>query len=212
MVLPWPLRRRCLEALYGWRIARSAKIGVSLIGADFLELAGDSRIGHANVIRRLRRLRLGEFAVLGHFNWIYGDPQAVSASGADSDAHSELSLGRHSALTKRHLVDCSGPVRIGDFTTVAGSRSQLITHGIDVSISRQRVSPIEIGAYCLVGTNVTLLGGAVVPPRCVIAAGAVVTGELDVPVALYGGVPARLIKQLDPEAKYFMRTEGRVEW
>ena len=40
-------------------------------------------------------------------------------------------MGRHAALTSRHYVDCSNRVDIGEFTTVAGARSQILTHAID---------------------------------------------------------------------------------
>jgi maltose O-acetyltransferase len=46
--------------------------------------------------------------------------------------------------------------------------------------------------------NVTVLPGVTVGAGCVIAAGAVVASDLQ-PNGLYGGVPAKLIQELDVE-------------
>lgn len=43
------------------------------------------------------------------------------------------------------------------------------------------------------------------PSRSVVAAGAVVTGELPEELHLYGGVPARAIKVLPPDHRFFTR-------
>ena len=67
-----------------------------------------------------------------------------------------LSLGAHAAITKKHIIDCTDRIDIGAFTTLAGYHSQLITHGINVVDSQQDCKPIRIGAYCLVGTRVTV--------------------------------------------------------
>lgn len=44
-----------------------------------------------------------------------------------------------------------------------------------------------------IGANVTVLSGAHIAEGCVIAAGAVVTGDT-IPYGIYGGVPAKLIR------------------
>lgn len=53
--------------------------------------------------------------------------------------------------------------------------------------------PIDIGNNVVVSINATLLSGAVIGNGAVIAAGAVVTGPVE-PFAIYGGVPARKLR------------------
>lgn len=55
--------------------------------------------------------------------------------------------------------------------------------------------PVVIGNGVWIGANVTILGGVNIGDGAVVAAGAVVTK--DVPAkTLVGGVPAKIIKQL----------------
>lgn len=54
---------------------------------------------------------------------------------------------------------------------------------------------IKIGNGCWIGARVTILPGVEIKEGCVIASGAVVTSVCE-PNGLYGGVPARRIKNL----------------
>jgi acetyltransferase-like isoleucine patch superfamily enzyme len=56
---------------------------------------------------------------------------------------------------------------------------------------------ILIGEGVWVGSGAIILGGVTIADHAVIAAGAVVTRDCP-EVAVYGGIPARLIKKLDP--------------
>jgi maltose O-acetyltransferase len=55
--------------------------------------------------------------------------------------------------------------------------------------------PITIGDGAWLGAGVTVLGGVTVGAGCVVATGAVVTEDTE-PNAVYGGLPARLIRRL----------------
>jgi acetyltransferase-like isoleucine patch superfamily enzyme len=63
--------------------------------------------------------------------------------------------------------------------------------------------PIRIGHNVWIGTHVTILGGVTVGDHAVVAAGAVVTGDVE-PYTIVGGVPARVLKRLQRPG----RTEG----
>lgn len=57
-------------------------------------------------------------------------------------------------------------------------------------------APIRIGKYVWIGANATVLPGVTIGDGAVVAAGAVVTK--DVPeMAVVGGVPARMLKQIN---------------
>jgi acetyltransferase-like isoleucine patch superfamily enzyme len=206
-LLPQPLKRHALRRLYGWKIDASARIGLSLFqDVRDVALGPGSSIGHFSVFRQLRSLELGPSAAIGQWNWITAAETLVDRAAGGG----HLRLGPHSVITSRHYVDCSGGVEVGAYTTVAGVRSTILTHEIDVTESRQVTAPVRIGAYCFVGSDVRITAGSVIPERCVVAMGAVVAGELQEPGMVYGGVPARALKQAGP-GEYFRRALGRVE-
>lgn len=209
--LPWSLRRRALSRLLGYEIHPTARIGLSLVLADRVHLGAHSVIGHLNLARGLHEIVLGEHASIGHINWIAGAPKADQRYyAAQPERAPSLIVGRHAAVTHRHLIDCTDRVHIGDFATLAGWRSQILTHAIDMALGVQTAGPVSIGEYCFVGTGVIVLKGASLPPRCVLAAGAVLVDAPSQTDAVYGGVPARIISSLDGTGKYFTRTTGHV--
>jgi acetyltransferase-like isoleucine patch superfamily enzyme len=191
----WLLRR------VGFDVHRTARVYASIFwSVPKLELHAGARIGRWNVVRGCS-LSVGESSTLGQFNW-------VTASTAFHSQPRALVMGKHAAITSRHYIDCAGGIEVGDFTTLAGVHSVLLTHGIDVSANRQTSSSIRIGEYCMVGACVKITPGSVVGPRSFVAMGAVVHGELP-GGALYAGVPAKAVRSVD--GKYFRRSTGYVE-
>lgn len=64
--------------------------------------------------------------------------------------------------------------------------------------TKSKNQDVTIGKGCWIGGNSTILGNAVIPPKSIIAAGSVVTpNSCDDLSGIYGGVPARFIKQID---------------
>ena len=119
-------------------------------------------------------------------------------------------MGEHSAITHRHLIDCTNSVVIGKFTTFAGFQSQILTHSIDIENNCQSSAPVRVGDYCFVGTNSVFLGGSALPDYCVLGAKSLLNKGFTETHQLYGGVPAQPIKKLPPDWKYFTRSEGFV--
>jgi UDP-3-O-[3-hydroxymyristoyl] glucosamine N-acyltransferase len=194
-----------LLARLGWAIADGAHIGPCLIlNVDRAEIGSNAYIGSFSVIRDLVRLTLGDHAVIGHWNWVSGSKRL-----AQDGAPCQLELGAHSALTSRHYVDCSGGVRIGAYTTIAGVRSTFVTHGISWKSSAQTFDSIEIGDYCLISSNVHIPPGTVVGSRVVVGMGATIAGKLLEP-GLYVQPRATLVKA-DLAGEYFERQEGHVD-
>ena len=96
------------------------------------------------------------------------------------------------------------------FTTIAGYGSQLMTHSIDLVENRQDAAPIAIDEYCFVGTDVVILGGSQLPARSVLGAKALLNKCFVETGWLYAGVPARPIRAVPANAKYFSRADGFV--
>ena len=210
-LLPWNLRRPFLEKQFGYQIHPSARIGLAWILPTHLIMEEGSQIGATTVCKNLALLHLKAHATIGRGNWITGFPLGPSRHFAhQTDRRPELILGEHSAITNRHLLDCTNSIIIGRFTTFAGFRSQIITHSIDIEQNRQSSKPVRVGDYCFVGTNCVLLGGSVLPDFCVLGAKSLLNKSFADTYQLYGGVPARPIKPLSRDYKYFQRTEGFV--
>jgi acetyltransferase-like isoleucine patch superfamily enzyme len=117
---------------------------------------------------------------------------------------------KHSSITKNHHIDCTNLIQIGDFVTVAGYSSQLLTHSINIELNIQDSNPIMIGDYCFVGTSSTILGGSVLPGYSVLGANSLLNKPFVNPYRLYGGNPAKEIKALGHDFKYFTRESGFV--
>ncbi len=198
-----------MGTLLGAHIDRSARIGLSIVDSDVLEMGPGSRIGHLTVLRGLRRTRLGAGAVVGNLNWISASPMFRTQS-AEGSEHGCFTLGRESAVTSRHYIDCSGGVAIGECTTVAGVRSTILSHQIDLAAGVQSPKTTRIGDYCFVSSNVCLTPGSSIPDRCTVAMGAVVVGHLEQAGSLYGGVPAKVLRTTVDTGMYFRRTRGFV--
>jgi UDP-3-O-[3-hydroxymyristoyl] glucosamine N-acyltransferase len=210
VLLPWPLKRAVLRRFWGYEIADGARIGLSYVFPGHLVMGEGAYIGHFNVAIHLGRLECGAHSVIDRSNWITGHPPSGAHFTHRKDRDPTLSLGEHAAVTKQHIIDCTDRVEIGAFTTIAGYHSQIITHGINVVDNRQDCKPIRIGAYCLVGTRVTVLGGAALPDRSMLGAGSVLNKAHAEEHRVYAGSPAVAVKQIDPEAAYFHRERGFV--
>lgn len=209
---PWPLKRFLLKQFFGFRIHPTARIGLSWIYPRSLSMAAGSRIDSFTVAINLDLLQLGERSIIGRGNWITGFATGTASShfAHQSERRAELLLGDHAAITKSHHIDCTNRISIGPFTTIAGYRSQLLSHAIDLYHNRQHSEPITIGSHCFVGTACVILGGSALPDHSVLGALSLLNKPLSEPWSLYGGQPAKHLKPIDPSSAYFSRTDGFV--
>ncbi|MBL0225853.1 MAG: acyltransferase [Geobacteraceae bacterium] len=211
MFLPWKIRRLALVKLFGYSIHPESRIGYSFIMPENLVMEAGSRIGHLTLCKGLSNLILREHSKVGNLNWISGFPAGnKSFFSHQSDRIPQLVVNRHSAVTNRHLIDCTNSVTIGSFTTFAGFRSQVLSHSIDLQKNRQSSAPITIGDYCFVGTDCVLLGGAVLPSYSVLGAKSLLNKSHTEEYCLYAGVPAVKTKKLGSDYAYFTRITGFV--
>jgi acetyltransferase-like isoleucine patch superfamily enzyme len=212
-LLPWPLRRRALKRWFGFDLHPTARIGWAWVFPRRLVMGPATYIDHLTVAINLDLVQLNTGAIIGRSNWITGFPTASDSrhfKHQNDDRRAELWLDEYAAVTKNHHIDCTSRIEIGAFATIAGYNSQLLTHSIDVFENRQHSSPIVIGAYTFVGTNVVILGGAVLPSHSVLGAKSLLNKTYANEWTLYAGVPARPVSVISPTAKYFTRTEAFV--
>lgn len=210
--LPWFLRRRVLAAVYNYEIHPSARIGLAWVFPRKLIMGANSHIGHLTVCVNLDEVRIDDGALIGRLNWITGFPSGHPRHFAHQpERKPRLHVQREAAITHRHIIDCTAEVIIGEFSTIAGFRSQILSHSIDVQANRQAAQPVRIGARCFVGSGCVILGGTVLPACCVLGAGSLLNKTFEAEFTLYGGVPARPLKALSKDALYFRRDKGYVD-
>jgi acetyltransferase-like isoleucine patch superfamily enzyme len=213
LFLPWTLRRWILTSFIGYVIHPTARIGKSIILAKEVRLDAYSRIHSLVICKNIDRLVLCEDSGIASMTYITGTP----TSGTNHFRHvlnrrCELVLERSSGITSRHYIDCTGGVYVGEFTTVAGIRSQILSHSIDVYQNRQDAASVHIGKYCFIGTGCIILPGSSLPDYSVLGAGGVLAKQQSETHTLYVGCPARPIKKLDTEeVLYFKRSKHFVE-
>lgn len=212
LIFPWRIRRLLLRVFLGFEIAPTAYIGFSIVLPRHLDMGDGARIGHLTMAKGLDRIQLDSHARLGNLNWISGFPKGNPQHFLDDKARiPELVICEHAAVTNRHLIDCTDRVTIGRFSTLAGFRSQILTHSIDLETSKQRCKPVTIGDYCFVGTASIILGGSRLPDYAVLGAGSMLNSEFSETYVLYGGVPARRVLSLPSQYEYFTRRRGFVD-
>jgi acetyltransferase-like isoleucine patch superfamily enzyme len=208
---PWRLKRLLLISFFKYDLSELSFIGFSWIFPDSLKMERNTSIGHFNVAINLQIIHMREFSSIGRNNWITGHPiKNQSFFLHQLDREGMLTLGRHTAITKHHYIDCTNKIEFGDFSTLAGCNSQLFTHSINLEKNIQDSNPIIIGDYCMIGTNVVILGGAILPNFSVLGAKSLLNKKWEIGWTLYGGVPAKPISEINKSYKYFSRNTGIV--
>ena len=212
VIMPWKLKRWILNRFFHYAIHPKAWIGFSYIFPQHLIMDEGAKIGHLNVAIHLDKISMGKNSIISRGNWITGFPLETNAPffKHDNTRKSELIVGQEAAITKNHHIDCTNSIRIGDYTIIAGYRSQFLSHSIDIYENRQDSHPITIGNYCFISTGVIVLGGSSLPDHSVLGAGAVLNKLFTEEYKLYAGVPAKPVKDIKPEARYFNRLSGFV--
>lgn len=187
-------RKPAALRLMGHEVEDGVSIGPSFVWSH-LRLSSGASIGPLNVIK-VEELRMGPLASIGTMNWLTSPSAARRERFRDSSFRGEgvLVLLEGAAITSRHLVDVTSSVTVGRGSIVAGYRSQLITHAVDLHAVRQKSACIRIGDGCFLGTGCIVLPGILFPPGSVLAAGSVLVGSPKVS-GLYGGSPARLLRE-----------------
>lgn len=114
----------------------------------------------------------------------------------------ELSIGDNTWIGHETLIICSEKIQIGANVDIA-PRCYIGTgtHKIDIqspNVAGAGLSiPITIGDGAWLCTHCTILPGAIIGNKSIVAAGAVVKGKIP-PLEMWGGIPAKKLKELCP--------------
>jgi acetyltransferase-like isoleucine patch superfamily enzyme len=221
-LMPSPITVAIYRHVLRYRVGRGVRIGVSIVHAGDCAIGDDAVIGHGNVIVRVGRLVIGDHVRIGHLNLIRGGREVrlerysellrlnqlnsiPDAEVVDGTADPRLIVGPGCVVTSGHKIDFTDRVELGRRVIVGGRNSSLWTH------NRQRIAPIVVGAFTYLGSEIRMAPGSSVPAKSIVGIGAVVTDALTGDGCLYGGVPARMIKELDERDRYLVERKTRED-
>lgn len=102
-------------------------------------------------------------------------------------------------IRNNNFIQASGGICIGNYVQFAIGVSLLLSNHDLYNQNISHHKSIVIGDYCWLGMNSTILAGVILGPRTIIANGAVVTKSVPEGMCVLAGVPAKVIKRLDPE-------------
>ena len=115
------------------------------------------------------------------------------------DFGNRVKLGKNVFINHSAILSASGGIEFEDGAMSApGLRLATINHDMNERHTKYTYGKVLIKKNAWLGMNVTICPGVTIGEYAVVAAGAVVTK--DVPdFAVIGGVPAKVIKYLDPK-------------
>jgi acetyltransferase-like isoleucine patch superfamily enzyme len=218
-ILPSPLAVVLLRSVFGCKIGKRVKIGFSIVDAGECEIGDDVRIGHFNVFTGIGRLSIGEHTRIGTLNIFRGGDEVRIGRYCDILRLNEINsipepdvvnevdprflLGDGSMIAASHKIDFTDRVEFGKRVILGGRNSSIWTH------NRQRTRPVLIGERTYLGSEIRIAPGVDIAANCIVAMGSVVSGALDQEFTLIGGVPAKVIKELDEEGRFLVERKTR---
>jgi acetyltransferase-like isoleucine patch superfamily enzyme len=215
------LKRPCYRLFFGYKIGKNVKIGLTLLDAKDCTLDDDVTIGHLNVFIGVKKLSIGDHAKIGHLNIFRGGDEirlgryteiirlneinAIPNPIAVNEVDSRFLLGDGSVIAASHKIDFTDRVEFGKCVILGGRNSSLWTH------NRQMTKPIIIGDYSYIGSEIRMVPGSEVPAKCIVGIGSVITKKLEGEYNLIGGMPAKIIRELDEDGKFLTGNKTRPD-
>jgi putative colanic acid biosynthesis acetyltransferase WcaF len=130
--------------------------------------------------------------------------------GSHISAPRELRIGRNTAIGGDCVLDARGGIRIGENVNISSySRLQTAKHVIDDPDFGAEYGAIVVGDRAWIAEGATVLAGVSIGEGAVVAAGSVVTKDVD-PYMVVGGVPARPIRPRSRDLSY--QLNWRPNW
>ncbi len=196
-----PALRRMNRSSLGAKLVRTARIELERFYARRIVTQGLASLLPQFTFNYARTLLLRAGGLVVGENTLVMGALTVTGPG---DWRELLSIGSNTIVTGPLYIDLGAEVRIGNLVRI-GHHVLLLTvnHEIGSALLRcgpHSFAPIVIGDGAWIASRVTILPGVTVGSGAVVAAGAVVTSDV-APNTLVGGVPAKLIRELDGDGR-----------
>jgi len=185
------LRRTLYRILFGFKIAKTARIGMfNLLDIRELVMKDHAEIrGFGNVFLSMHRVEMDEYARIGAprvgLNLFRGRANKENAKPAS------LKLGKCSLIELMHYFDNCGDIILGDNSVIGGIKCVFFTH----ALYKDEYDPIEIGENVYVGSNCLFQMGVRVPTNAVVGMGSVLVKSIEQEGSLIAGVPAQVVRE-----------------
>ena len=219
--LPSAVKRVCYRGLFGYKIGKRVRIGVSIIDVANCEIGDDVSIGHLNIFTGTSKLSIGEHSRIGVLNIFRGGKEirigryceilrlneinSIPEPDIVNVADPTFILGDGSMLGASHKIDFTDRVELGKRVILGGRNSSIWTH------NRQKTSPVAIGDYSYIGSEIRIAPGGIVPARCIVGIGSVITRVFMDENTLIAGVPAAVVKELGDEGSFLIGNKTRAD-
>jgi acetyltransferase-like isoleucine patch superfamily enzyme len=118
------------------------------------------------------------------------------------DARHGFSMGDNSVINQKCRLDNRGGIIIADNVSISAEVCILTAdHDLQSAEFAGRKKPVTIESYVFIGTRATILPGVTIGRGAVVAAGAVVTRDVE-PYVIVAGIPARRIGARQRDLRY----------
>lgn len=136
--------------------------------------------------RQVLGMRIGEGSALLMDLYVY-------IRGRARPGRQGITIGRRTIVNQQCCLDGRGWLAIGDYVSISpGVWILTDSHDMGDPMFREVLAPVKIGDHVWIGSRALILPGVTVGEGAVVAAGAVVTRDVE-PYAVVAGVPARPI-------------------
>lgn len=196
-LLPASQSKNRLLTKLGHQIHPTATIDpVILLKIVRIEIGARTHIWSGSIFRNLRGLRIGADCTMMRWNKVSAVPSFRRTEGADPMTVGILSLGDHVLITKGHDLDCSGGVVMESWSAIAGKESLIYSHAYDPSQHVLACAVTRIGYSSFIAARTTMAAGSTLPDYSVLAMGGILMPGATKTKTLYGGVPAKPIRDI----------------
>lgn len=209
------------RTVFGYKIGRKVRIGLSIIDVVNCEIGDNVSIGHLNIFTGTTKLHIGEHTRVGLLNIFRGGDEINIGKYCDILRMNEINsipdpdvinpinpkflMGDGSMIGASHKIDFTDKVEFGRRVILGGRNSSIWTH------NRQKTKSVEIGDNSYLGSELRFAPGAVIPANCIVGLGSVITGKFTETNKLIAGMPAKEIKTLDEDDMFLIEQKTRPD-
>jgi acetyltransferase-like isoleucine patch superfamily enzyme len=203
---------RLVNAVWRWFQQAGTVTGETAAGRRFASFGPGSLIAFpTGSIYGERWIQLGAGTMIGE----YASICAGLAPGHDLGPDPVLRIGdrcvigRGSHIVAHHSIDIGDDVFTGPYVYITDQNHSYADPDLPIGRQWPVNAPVTIGAGTWLGTGVIVLPGSVIGRNVVVAAGAVVRGVIG-DRCVVAGVPARIVKDFEPETGWTRPVGGDV--
>ena len=123
----------------------------------------------------------------------------------------QIEIGEHTIINYGVLLDGRRGLSIGDNVSISeGTIILTLGHDTDDPEFGLEGAPVRIDDYVFIGSYARILPGVRLGKGCVVAAGAVVTKDVEA-FTIVGGIPATFIRRRNEDLRYQLNYKKRLD-